>query len=130
MQMLKDFLNTEEKKSEKQLKLLKTEGNLRLQRLLELYLEDVISKEEYLKGRERIEKETKGTLCNGKKEKTETQRINEEEILSEIEKGNYLDKIITVAMIRLIDTIEVGENAEIWIHFRNCSEKKAGFREE
>lgn len=130
MQMLKDFINKEEKKSEKQLKLLKTEGNLRLQRLLELYLEDVISKEEYLKGRERIEKETKGMLCNGKKEKTKTQRINEEEILSEIEKGNYLDKIITVAMIRLIDTIEVGENAEIWIHFRDCGEKKAGFREE
>ena len=129
LQMLTAFLNKEEKKSKQQLKQIKNEEKRKFQKLLELYLEDAISKEEYLKGRERIQKETEGSVYGETAVKTEAKRKIETDILSEAQRELLAEKIITKAWIRRMETLKVGENGEICIHFRDLSEKEEDFRE-
>lgn len=129
LQMLTAFLNKEEKKSKQQLKQIKNEEKRKYQKLLELYLEDAISKEEYLKGRERIQKETEGSVYGETAVKTEVKRKIETDILSEAQRELLAEKIITKALIRRMETLKVGGNGEICIHFRDLSEKEEDFRE-
>ena len=96
---------------------------------MELYLEDAISKEEYLKGRERIQKETEGSVYGETVVKTEAKRKIETDILSEAQRELLAEKIITKALIQRMETLKVGENGEICIHFRDLREKEEDFRE-